>query len=63
MNPLLFIRVVWSSLFPPKRRVVRLVRPHWHTTDFAVLECGHRAPLLDYDEIVQGRARCTRCLR
>lgn len=63
MNPLRFLHAYWSAVFPPKRRIVRLVRPAWHSSDLMLLECGHRVPMLDYAEAERAVARCDRCLR
>lgn len=63
MRPIFFLRALWSALFPPKRRIVRLVRPYWHTTDLMLLECGHRVTVGDYAEVSRGTTRCNRCIR
>ena len=63
MHPLRYLHALWSALFPPKRRIVRLLRPHWHVVDLMLLECGHRVRVDSYDEVTAGTARCDRCLR
>lgn len=63
MNPFRFLHELWSALLPPKRRILRLVRPHWHAVDWMLLECGHRVVVRDYAEASQYTARCDRCLR
>jgi hypothetical protein len=63
VKAILFLRAFLSEIFPPKRRIVRLIRPHWHTHDSALLECGHRVVVLNYSLAAQSHARCNRCLR
>lgn len=63
MNPFRFLRSLFSAVFPPKRRIVRLLRPSWHVTDFMLLECGHQIAIFDYEAVKLGQARCDRCVR
>ncbi len=63
MRPLSFLRALFSAVFPPKRRIVRLIRPPWHTTDLMLLECGHRVAVWDYSVAAQPTTRCDRCVR
>lgn len=63
MKPILYLRALVSALFPPKRRILRLVRPAWHTRDWILLECGHRVMVVGYTEATQSHARCDRCIR
>lgn len=60
---ILYLRALLSTIFPPQRRIVRLVRPAWHARDLILLECGHRVAVSDYKDAEARTTRCDRCVR
>ena len=58
------VRHLWAlfrAVFPPKRSVVHFHQPLFAPYDWALLECGHRQIVIDYDDLRRGYQRCQKC--